>query len=135
MRFQNPYENYVRVYEALDEGVQDFCFDGMFSVGAIYRSALRMNLHRRGLRFTEEKSLTGSLFIVKVRDMYDAEEFAGLGLQIDRMQAERRAEETIRTRQERIIENRFRRLTFRKPFKVPFEGWSKEKLTKAFMQA
>jgi hypothetical protein len=126
-------EHILGLEAQLNSGVQRWNLREPFSFGAIYRRQIRAALDSYGLRSNEYRGLLGSEFIVLVSTRTEMANYIAFSKKMLTWMANIKAREIMEEREGLIKQNRNRKLTFRAPLHVPFDGKSEEEITAAVL--
>jgi hypothetical protein len=120
---------HIRGLEAqLNSGVERWNLREPFTFGAIYRRQIRAALDSYGLRWNEYRGLLSSDFIVLVSTRTEMANYIAFSKGMVEFMARIKASEIVEEREEILKQNRHRKLTFRAPLEVPFEGKTEEEI-------
>jgi hypothetical protein len=115
----------------LDAGTQCWNLRETFTFGALYRRRIRALLDSYGLRSNEHRGFLDSQFIVLVSTRTEMASYIAFSKQMIEFMAHLQATDVVEQREEILAQNRHRRLTFRAPLDVPFEGMTKDEIAVA----
>jgi hypothetical protein len=89
---------------------------------------VREQLHAEKLKYEETKYRYSSDFTIHVRSKEEAEACVRFFDNHDRLRTHEFVADVIAERAELVKKNKLRKLTFRKPLPVPYEGLTEEQL-------
>jgi hypothetical protein len=120
--------NMARVMQKFADGATEFHFDASFTAPNAYRDMFYRHMRRETIKFDERSNRTTTEFTIHVRTRGQAAtyvEFMDNFLDVLSMSL---TEEVLAERQEIISANKLRKLTFRKPIRLPYEGQSERQI-------
>jgi hypothetical protein len=129
----HDYSTYREVERALALGVEVFDFKQVFSMGALHRGSARVFFELNDIRYYEEKSFLSSEFVVTVDTKAKASVLAKFGRQINALNSLEAADDILENQAQVIKKNKFRKLVFRSPLPVPYEGMNRTAIARTFM--
>ena len=129
----HDYSTYREVERALALGVEVFNFKQVFTMGALHRGSARVFFEVHSIRYYEEKTFLSSEFVVTVDTKAKASALAKFARQLNALNSLEAADDILEKQAQVIKKNKLRKLVFRAPMPIPYEGMNRTAIARTFM--
>lgn len=128
------YSTYFEIERAIELGFEVFNFKQLISFGALSRRRARAFFELNDICYYEIKGLLSSEFVVTVNSKRKVFALAQFTCHMDMLNSLLAvADDKIEERAQVIKKNKFRKLVFRSPLPVPYDGMSRDDIARTFM--